>query len=447
MDKLKILLLGSPEVVWQEKSYPIARRLSRALLFYLACHPEPVSRGKILLTFWPDLDESSARANLRDHLGKLRANLPDPNIVRANLNSIALDPDKVDVDMLEFNSLIRSIGRIPWQIPNQKPLPDHIHEMMVMAIQLWRLPNLLQGFSLPGANQWEEWVSETEQNLLQLRNNLIQRLISHTELIGDYMMVVSWIKMALDGDPYNEDLHRKLIESLKLSGNRTEAIKHGHHIMHLFQTDLGEQPSTELQELIQSLQRETKKNELNQSQLSGATTGLTTSFVGRETEINQISLAEQQGKVVLLRGETGIGKTRLVYEYYRRSLRPYQMLIAPCLASTRTIPFQPVISLIRSDISLLEQASLLPKDRQNLLSIDSSIAPQLGTSISDPLQTNLPDSSNVHDLFRRFFQGLAGKSRILLLVDDAQWIDEASINLIRSLVQNRFIPAKAFLVL
>ncbi len=53
----------------------------------------------------------------------------------------------------------------------------------------------------------------------------------------------------------------------------------------------------------------------------------------------------------------------------------------------------------------------------------------------------------MNDLFRRFFQGLAGKSRILLLVDDAQWIDEASINLIRSMVQNQFIPVEAFLVL
>ncbi len=267
MDKLRILLLGSPDVIWREESYPIARRLSRALLFYLACQPEPVSRGQVLLLFWPDLDEHSARANLRDHLGKLRANLPDPDMVKASLNSISVDLEKVDVDLLEFTSLVRSIGRIPWQIPSEQPLPDQIYHSMVKAINLWRLPNLLQGFNLPGSNQWFDWVNKTEQNLLGIRNNFIQRIVSHAEASGDYMAVVNWIRLALDGDPYNEDLHRKLIESLLLSGNRAEAIKHGNQVRQLFQKDLGEQPSIELQDYIQSIKKEIKNNELNKNSL------------------------------------------------------------------------------------------------------------------------------------------------------------------------------------
>jgi DNA-binding SARP family transcriptional activator len=42
MSKLRILLLGSPEILWNDKPYPIARRISRALLFYLASSTEPV---------------------------------------------------------------------------------------------------------------------------------------------------------------------------------------------------------------------------------------------------------------------------------------------------------------------------------------------------------------------------------------------------------------------
>ncbi len=151
--------------------------------------------------------------------------------------------------------------------------------------------------------------------------------------------------------------------------------------------------------------------------------------------------------MALIRGETGIGKTRLVYEYYRRSIRPYKMVIAPCLASTRTIPYQPFISLIRNDIKLLERAGLTPEDQQKLLSIDSTLSPNQITTQNDPWQEDRPDTSSVNDLFKRFFQGIVSRERLLLLVDDAQWIDEASIHLIKSLVQNQYIPSKAFLIL
>ncbi len=447
MDKLRILLLGSPEVMWRGESYPIARRLSRALLFYLACQTEPVSRSQILLLFWPDLDEHSARANLRDYLGKLRANLPDPNMVKANLNSISVDLEKVEVDLLEFTALTRSVGRIPWQIPLEQPLPDQIYQLMVKAINLWRLPTLLQGFSIPGSNQWNEWVSQTEQNLLGIRNNFLQRIVSHADASGDFMAVVSWIRLALVGDPYNEEFHRKLIEALLRSGNRAEAITHGNKVSQLFLKDLGEQPSVELQDLIQTIQKDNKKNELNKTQLSKTISGLVTSFVGREAEVNRLTLADVQGRIVLLRGETGIGKTRLVYEYYRRSTRPYQMVIAPCLASTRTIPYQPFISMIRNDIKLLEQAGLTREEQQKLFSIDSTLSPNQSTTINDPWQMDQSDAPNVNDLFRRFFQGLVTKGRLLIFVDDAQWIDEASIHLIKSLVQFQFIPSNAFLIL
>jgi DNA-binding SARP family transcriptional activator len=446
MSKLRILLLGAPEVKWNDKPYAISRRTSRALLFYLAGTSEPVLRGDLMLTFWPDLDERSARANLRDHLGKLRASLPNPEMIIANLDTVQINHDLVEVDLTQFQSLIQSMGRLPWQIPANTPLPDHLYRTMVSAVSLWRLPHFMQGLPVAESTQMEEWVSENEQKLLVIRRTLIQRLIDHAEASNDYLSLLNWIRLALESDPYNEDLHMRLMNGLVLAGNRTEAIHHGQRTAQLLKKELGEQPSQELLDLLVSIQKENRKNDLSRYQLKNAATGLTTTFVGREEELRLMALAEQQGKVVLLRGETGIGKTRLVYEYYRQSGHPYHMLIAPCQKSTSGIPYQPFINMIRNDIHLLEQANLTVEDRQKFLSIDSSLSPIFPRESEESRGEEFMSPSSVLDLFGRFFKGLYSKFRILLLVDDVQWMDGASNNLIKSLILNKLVPTKIFLV-
>ena len=78
----------------------------------------------MLPLFWPENDETSARAGLRDNLSKLRVELPDPTLLITDITKVSLDHTRLNVDLLEFQKIIESSGRSPWQIPIDKPLPD-----------------------------------------------------------------------------------------------------------------------------------------------------------------------------------------------------------------------------------------------------------------------------------------------------------------------------------
>ena len=74
---LAIRLLGPPEVLSGGKPVTLARRKSRAVLYYLAAHPQPVARRYLLGLIWPDHNPSTARHNLRTTLYNLRQTLGD----------------------------------------------------------------------------------------------------------------------------------------------------------------------------------------------------------------------------------------------------------------------------------------------------------------------------------------------------------------------------------
>ncbi len=442
MDKLQISLLGSPQIYWKNQPYPIPRRTSRALLFYLASHPSPVPRSQILTIFWSESSEKTARAQLRDHLGKLRSSLPTPDMVLADTNQVTINFDYVQVDAVDYVNALHEIGRTPWEIPDTQPLPDDLYQLMADTVRLWRSSSFLSGISLPDSIALDDWISETEQNLLIARENLIMRLISHCETINNLIALMEWIRSALVTDPYNEELHIKLIHSLAKSGNLAEALKHGNYVKLLFERDLSERPSIQFTEVLDTLKRNEKSKDIFQT--ASLQTNLPI-FIGRAEEIHRLFISEEGGKVSIVLGEMGIGKTRLVHEFFNRSSKTNRMLVAPCYFSTHGIPFQPLIAMARSDLESQELARLRSEDRLKLLSLDAAINPIL---YRDPANVVTDDAMiPVSELFLRYFEVLVENKKILLLLDDYQWADQATIQLIMLLIARKLIPQRINLII
>lgn len=442
MDMLQISLLGSPQITWMNQPYTIPRRTSRALLFFLASHPSPVPRSQILTTFWSESSEKAARAQLRDHLGKLRSSLPIPDMLLADINQVSINFDLVQVDVVDYLKALNKIGRTPWKNPDTQPLSDDLYQLMAHAVRQWRTSSFLTGISIPDTIALDDWISETEQNLLITRENLLQRLISHCEAIQSPIAILEWIRSAIITDPYNEELHIKLIKSLAISGNLGEALKHGNNVKQIFERDLSEKPSPQFFELLDSLKRNDKKKDLNHTAAHQNDLAV---FVGREEEIHQLLVSEESGKVSIVLGETGIGKTRLVHEFFHRSSRTNRLLVAPSYFSTHGIPFQPLIAMARSDLESQGLARLRNEDRLKLLSLDATINPILyrDSASEIPDDTIIP----VNELFLRYFQVLTENKKILLLLDDYQWADQATIQLIMLLISRKLIPQRINLII
>ena len=168
-------------------------------------------------------------------------------------------------------------------------------------------------------------------------------------------------------------------------------------------------------------------------------------FIGRSTELARLEAACARaetvaGTTVVIGGEAGIGKTRLVEEFARTiSARGGTVLSGSCLPSGgSSTPYAPFVEALRGSIRTVEPGrlpALLGPGRREL----ARLLPELETGTPAPVATIDPD---VHGQARLFEAVLAFLERVsrpgacLVVVDDLQWADDGTVELLPFLLRN-----------
>lgn len=167
-----------------------------------------------------------------------------------------------------------------------------------------------------------------------------------------------------------------------------------------------------------------------------------TLFAGRETEMGCLCAALEaagagQGRIVLLAGEPGIGKTRLAEELSRQALHQgMQVLWGRCDEEGGAPAFWPWRQMLRAYLSM--------EDAPSLLTTLSGSAVDLMRLLPEINATGLPLASAVADdeeqaRFRlfdsvtAFLRGAAQRQPLVLILDDLQWADTPSCRLLQFL--------------
>ncbi|WP_277750813.1 helix-turn-helix transcriptional regulator [Nonomuraea polychroma] len=168
-------------------------------------------------------------------------------------------------------------------------------------------------------------------------------------------------------------------------------------------------------------------------------------FVGREQELE--ALAEsfdeaRKGKVtaVLLGGEAGVGKTRLVQRFTERCAADgAHVLFGGCVElSTEGLAYAPFTAALRQLVR--EQgpatvAGLLPEGAQRDL---ARLLPEFGEPIGDG-ETDT-GRARLFEQFLTLLERLADSRPTILVIEDIHWADRSSRDLIAFLSRNLHIP-------
>lgn len=443
---LDIHLLGSPEILWNDTHIEIKRRIPRSMMYYLATFSAPVQRTTMMNIFWPDNDEHSAREAFRDNLSKLRKSMPDPEVIRANHLSVSLNLSLARVDYLEFQKYLTQIGQQPWLIPDDIPLPDSLLKLLVQAASLWRSPHLMDGAAIHGSPLLEEWLMILEQNSTHRRDRVYQRLIAHYLAMCDYESMLYWLEKALAADQINEDLHLLKLETLAKSGHRSEALNYAAFVQDLFQREYNEQPSNAFISAYQRIKNEQEQQNNTREITEKKLVTSNVPFVGRKTDLEEMNFAYQNGLVLTIDGDIGSGKTRLVQEFYRRLQPAPRLLVAPCNATISGIPYRPFIEMIRSGITPEELEQLPSNDHEWLSKIDPSFRLNGKESLAATRRKSIETLPWIPEAIYHLCQQVSASQKLLLLLENAESSDEATIRTLELMAENDFFGQQVSLV-
>jgi predicted ATPase/DNA-binding CsgD family transcriptional regulator len=161
------------------------------------------------------------------------------------------------------------------------------------------------------------------------------------------------------------------------------------------------------------------------------------SFVGRQEELRRLHLALQSASTgepgtLLIAGEAGVGKTRLVQEFAGRVDGQAQVLFGSCIPlSGGGLPYGPIVDGLRPLARNLDPAELdellgpTPDDLLRLLPGASCHSPRL---LAEPVSEYA--QARLFELLLRFLDRLGQQRPVLMVIEDAHWADRSTLDLL-----------------
>src|SRR2546428_2400241 len=286
-----------------------------ALLVYLARSPRRArTREHLLGLLWSDRDERQARHSLSEALGVLRRALGEA-AVRTDVDQVRLEPGIVALDTDAF--------------AERRERGDWAGAAALVE------GAFLEGLSIPEANEFESWLAAERA---QWRAQGVETLVRHAEVrlaAGDVSESASAAQRALAIDRTTELAARAAMRALALLGDRAGALRVADALARALSDDLGTVPSQETVRLAERI-REARVGRRLPAAVPAARAR--PPLVGRVAELGALAAAwararAGRGQVVLLEGEPGEGKSRLLEELVARA-----RLDDATVAAARAVP-------------------------------------------------------------------------------------------------------------
>jgi DNA-binding SARP family transcriptional activator len=467
MSQLHLSLLGTPVVKHGERTLTFSTRKALALLVYLAVEGGTHLRKTLSEAFWPELDAEHGRAALRATLLELRKLLERCHgpgerahllIERDTLGFDQGSPLLLDLRLVEAAS--KQVGRLV------EPLAGQAREALLAQLeQATRQTHgpFLASFTLRDSQFFDDWTRQHREYWHLRVHQLFDALSMLYERAGDGERAIDAVSRWLSFDPLNEEGYRRLMRLRFSQGDRAGALRayaNGRAV-------LADQLQVELEpETVALAKRIRHTAPFRSPQVRSllpphASPGqppanlLDGPFLGRTAEFGMLIECYQrvhagQPQLVLLQGESGIGKTRLASEFVGwAQAQGADVLVGRALQTGRQLPYQPLIDVLRRQ---LEQERA-PNDLLSAVWLGelSRLLPELRDrypNLPIPATDEALGHNRLFESIARLVQLWAARRPLVLLLDDMQWADTATLDLVlylaRSLAEQ---PAPVLLLL
>src|SRR5262245_35745420 len=335
MAHLGLRLLGGFGLETDGRRLRLPSRKAQALLAYLALRPGRAHTREALTTLlWSDTTGTRARQSLRQTVLRVRrvfAAVRNRGFVVEG-ERVSLDAAAVGVDVARFERLAR----------------QGTAESLQSAAALYH-GSLLEGLRVE-IGPFEDWLQSERERLHEQVREVFTRLLEMQMRRGPLDAAVQTASRLLAIDPLREDVHRTLMRLYLRQGRRGAALKHYQLCVGVLERELGVEPEPETRRVYREILQQQARNATAPRHAVAAVTPL----VGRDAEIKRLRALAQaalggRGQIVLVTGEAGIGKSRLVEEliaeYARRGGR---VLVGRAYETEQILPLRPWLDALRT---------------------------------------------------------------------------------------------------
>jgi predicted ATPase/DNA-binding SARP family transcriptional activator len=427
---------------------------SQSLLAYLALHRDrPQPRDRLVGLFWAERPERNARRSLSTALWHIRRCLPDDAILIADVHAVQFDRQAdlwIDVEAFEVQVCRTDAASL------------------VAALDLYR-GDLLEGF-------YDDWILGERYRLESLCIEALARLMAAHEAAGDQRSALATAQRLLARDPLREDAHRLAMRAYSRLGRRNAALEQYERCREIVRAELGAEPTDETRALYKTLlSGEFEVEPVPETpfleapfKARGGRSPLDViapvRLVGREHEMGLLREAWERARtghreLVLLGGEAGVGKTRLVQEFANRlRWQGARVLSGRCYEFERALPYQPFGEALHAALPALsddeltafphwavaELARLVPEVQERIAwTVDKAPAVRRAYERDKAQSAPEPKPLALDQEQMRLFEGvthllaaMASRVPLLLLLEDLHWAGESTLGLLHHLARH-----------
>jgi DNA-binding SARP family transcriptional activator/tetratricopeptide (TPR) repeat protein len=388
----------------------------RLLKLLLATPGHWVRREEAAELLWPEADPDRSAANLRKaiHFARRAIAAVEPRaegLIESEGDALRLDPAAVEVDADALASANEVIERAT--------VADQASAALDTLVRLG-------GLDLLPSDPYDEWLVPIRERLRQASIEALIRGAGLARASSDRVRGFALVERALALEPADERAHRIAIELHLDAGELHAARRRLMACRHAVAQAYGVEPDPALEQVIAAYAA---------NRAAAATAAVEAPIVGRRLELAEAErvfdlVASGRSSGVVLSGAAGMGKSRILREL-AGSARASGATVLELhgLEGAAQAPFTSFADSVVRALGGGILDDMLDPGRSALLTIAPS------ASATKPTIEFASEAAVVRALLEAL-DGTPGTGPIALVVDDAQWLDEGTLGILRVALAN-----------
>jgi DNA-binding SARP family transcriptional activator len=436
-------ILGPLEALDEGRLVALGGSKQRALLAVFLLHRgETLTTDRLIDELWGERPPATAAKTVQVYISRLRRALAGGEdngstggvVTREHGYQLRLDPERLDAHRFE-----RLVAQGRGELAAGRP--ERAAAALEEALSLWRGPPLAD-------LAYEPFAQREIARLEDVRAAALEQLIEAKLALGGHAEVVGELEGLIAQHPYRERLRAQLMLALYRSERQADALQAYQDARRTLVEELGIEPGERLRGLERAILAQEPELHLAAAEEPAAAEPVAEAprsvFVGRKRELAELlggldDVFAGRGRLFLLGGEPGIGKSRLADELIRRAVgRGARVLVGRCWEAGGAPAYWPWVQSLRTYLRQAEPEALPVQLGAGAAEL-AQVVPELRQYLPGLPEPRSPESEGARfrlfDATAQFLRNASQSRPILLVLDDLHAADAPSLLLLRFLAR------------